>query len=151
MEKTMNRLIIALALSAALAGCNSSYSAAYQEGPAMSHSTSVGDVLTNAEGMTLYSFDKDSNGMSACTGQCAVNWPPFMAGTHAKAMDEWTLIKREDGSMQWAYDGKPLYLFIGDKAPGDVNGDGLKGVWHVVPAHESSMDGDATHDSGGAY
>jgi predicted lipoprotein with Yx(FWY)xxD motif len=47
-------------------------------------------------------------------------------------MDDWSLIKRDDGSMQWAYKGKPLYLWIKDGKPGERTGDGFKGVWHIA-------------------
>ncbi|WP_044873253.1 hypothetical protein [Pseudomonas sp. LFM046] len=89
-------------------------------------------MLVDAKGMTLYTYDKDSDGKSACNGQCAQNWPPLMAEAGAKGDDEWSVIKRDDGSMQWAYDGKPLYTFVMDKKAGDVTGDGKMGVWHVA-------------------
>ncbi|MFC5694440.1 hypothetical protein ACFPU0_02560 [Pseudomonas sp. GCM10022186] len=89
-------------------------------------------MLVDANGMTLYTYDKDSDGKSACNGQCAQNWPPLMADANAKAEGEWSVVKRDDGSMQWAYDGKPLYTFVMDKKAGDVTGDGKMGVWHVA-------------------
>jgi len=89
-------------------------------------------VLVDAKGMALYTYDKDAAGVSNCTGQCAQNWPPLMAEAGAKAEGEWSLVKRDDGTLQWAYDGKPLYTFINDKQPGEVTGDGKMGVWHVA-------------------
>ncbi|MDH4558770.1 hypothetical protein E8F11_26980 [Pseudomonas sp. BN417] len=89
-------------------------------------------MLVDAKGMTLYTYDKDADGKSACNGQCAQNWPPLMADASAKAEGEWSVVKRDDGSMQWAYDGKPLYTFVMDKKAGDVTGDGKMGVWHVA-------------------
>lgn len=100
--------------------------------PAMTGKTSAGQALVNAKGMTLYTFDKDSSGKSACNGGCAANWPPLMAKKGAKAMGEYSVVTRDDGSAQWAYDGKPLYTFIKDKKAGDAKGDGLMGVWHVA-------------------
>ena len=97
-------------------------------GPAMEKD----GMLVDAKGMTLYTYDKDADGKSACNGQCAQNWPPLMAEAGAEADGEWTVVKRDDGSMQWAYDGKPLYTFVMDKKPGDVTGDGKMGVWHVA-------------------
>lgn len=90
------------------------------------------DMLTDDKGMTLYTFDKDGMGMSACTDACAQNWPPLMADMGGKAMGDYSVIKRPDGSMQWAYKGKPLYLWSKDAKPGDTTGDGFKGVWHVA-------------------
>ncbi|MCY1412534.1 Secreted repeat [compost metagenome] len=90
-------------------------------------------MLVDAKGMTLYTFDKDSDGKSACNGQCATNWPPLMAAEGAKADDDdWTVVTRDDGGKQWAYYGKPLYTFIQDQKPGDKTGDGKMGVWHIA-------------------
>jgi predicted lipoprotein with Yx(FWY)xxD motif len=83
----------------------------------------------------LYTFDKDTGGKSVCTGECAKNWPPLEAKAGDKAEGKWTIIKRDDGMMQWAYGGKPLYYFMKDKAPGDMTGDKMKDVWHVVREH----------------
>ncbi|MFU2328317.1 Secreted repeat [compost metagenome] len=92
-------------------------------------------MMVDHKGMTVYTFDKDSGGKSMCNDDCAKNWPPMMAPAGAKAEGKFTPIKRDDGTMQWAYDGKPLYTFVKDKAPGDMTGDKMKDVWHVV--HES--------------
>ena len=89
-------------------------------------------MLTDAKGMTLYTFDNDEGGVSACYDQCAANWPPLVAPEGAAAEGEYGLVQRTGGSMQWTYDGKPLYLWINDKAPGDVTGDGVNDVWHVA-------------------
>lgn len=92
-----------------------------------------GKVLTNAQGMTLYTFDKDAAGKSACNGPCAGNWPPLMAAANAKAEDGYSIITREDGSKQWAYKGKPLYTWKNDKKPGDITGNGfLNNAWHIA-------------------
>ena len=83
--------------------------------------------------MTLYVFDKDSGGKSACNGPCATNWPPLMAAGSAMAMADYAVIARDDGSKQWAYKGRPLYTWHNDKAPGDITGDGfLNGAWHIA-------------------
>ena len=89
-------------------------------------------VLTNAAGMTVYTFDKDSGGKSACNGGCATNWPPLTAAATAKPAGDLTVITREDGAKQWAYKGKPLYLWSKDQKPGDKTGDNLNNAWHVV-------------------
>jgi predicted lipoprotein with Yx(FWY)xxD motif len=92
-----------------------------------------GKVLTNEKGMTLYVFAKDSGGKSACNGKCASNWPPLAAAAGTAAEGAYSVIKRDDGSMQWAYKGKPLYTWIKDKKPGDITGDGvLNGAWHIA-------------------
>jgi predicted lipoprotein with Yx(FWY)xxD motif len=102
--------------------------------PAKTMDTSLGKVLTDQKGMTLYTFDKDEKGKSNCYDQCAVNWPPFKAEAGAAPEGEWTIVDRTDGTKMWAYDGKPLYLWIKDTKPGDVTGDGVGDVWHVVKA-----------------
>ncbi len=91
-----------------------------------------GGKLVDHEGMTLYTFDKDSAGKSACNDQCAVNWPPLAADADSSAEGNWTVVTRDDKTRQWAYDGKPLYTFKSDKKAGDVEGDGKGGVWHVA-------------------
>lgn len=90
-------------------------------------------MLTNAAGMTLYTFDKDEAGAgkSACNGPCAANWPPLAAGD-AKAMGDYMVITRDDGAKQLAYKGKPLYLWAKDQKPGDKTGDGFNNVWRVA-------------------
>jgi predicted lipoprotein with Yx(FWY)xxD motif len=92
-------------------------------------------MMVDHKGMTLYTFDKDSGGKSMCNDECAKNWPPMMAPAGATATGKWSVIKRDDGTSQYAYDGKPLYTFVKDKKPGDMVGDNMKDVWHVM--HES--------------
>ncbi len=92
-----------------------------------------GTMLTDMRGMTLYTFDRDAGEKSACNGPCATNWPPLMATADSKAMGKWSVIARDDGSKQWAYAGKPLYVFAKDTKPGDTTGDGfLNGAWHTA-------------------
>jgi predicted lipoprotein with Yx(FWY)xxD motif len=94
----------------------------------------TGGVLVNATtGMTLYTYDRDvaGSGRSNCNGDCAMAWPPMLAGG-ATPSGAFTIITREGGERQWAYKGKPLYLFSGDVNPGDNNGNGVNGVWKVA-------------------
>ncbi len=115
-------------------------SAAYAADPAKTMETSLGLVWTDANGMTLYTFDNDTRGAaaSACAGQCIENWPPFLADAGAMADGAWTLVDvvDKDGATKqmWAYDGWPLYLWVKDEKPGDVTGDMVGGVWHVAKA-----------------
>jgi len=93
----------------------------------------TGGILTDAKGMTLYTFDNDKEpNKSACTGNCLNNWPVLKAGATAKDMGDWKVITRDDGTKQWAYKGKPLYYFSMDKAAGDKAGEGRGMVWHVA-------------------
>jgi predicted lipoprotein with Yx(FWY)xxD motif len=90
-------------------------------------------MFVTAKGMTLYTFDKDSAGKSACNGPCAANWPPALVADDAKAMGPWTIVSRDDGLKQWAYNGKPVYAFAKDAKVGDKAGDGfLNGAWHIA-------------------
>ncbi|MEW6415911.1 MAG: hypothetical protein AB1482_11720 [Pseudomonadota bacterium] len=91
-------------------------------------------VLTNSAGMTLYTFDKDiaGSGKSVCNGECAAKWPPLVAGPYDASSGDYSVITRDDGTMQWAYKGKPLYLWIKDQKPGDTTGDGVNNVWRTA-------------------
>ena len=126
----MRRLLIALAM-ATLAAC-STYEGMMAK-PAAPTKTMDG-VLTNGAGMTLYTFDRDvaASGKSVCNGPCATNWPPLMAAADSKASGDYTIITRDDGGRQWAYKGKPLYLWVKDAKPGDKTGDGFVNAWRVA-------------------
>lgn len=88
--------------------------------------------LVDGQGMTLYTYGKDSEGQSNCTQECADIWPPLVASEDATGSGDWSLVTRDDGTQQWAYDGKPLYTYVKDTKPGDTTGDTLMGVWHVA-------------------
>jgi predicted lipoprotein with Yx(FWY)xxD motif len=100
-------------------------------------------VLVTPAGMTLYTFDRDpvAGGRSACAGPCAANWPPLRASAEDRAGGDFSILVREDGSRQWAYKGKPLYLWMKDQKPGDKSGDGLNKVWHLVQQESSASAG----------
>lgn len=93
-----------------------------------------GDVLTDARGMTLYTFDKDEGmpGRSACEGPCAQNWPAVAAPPDASPVGDFTTVTRQDGSRQWAFRGKPLYRYAHDAFVGASFGDGADTVWRVA-------------------
>jgi len=92
-------------------------------------STSLGKILVDAQGRSLYLFKKDAGTKSTCSGACAASWPPLIAkgkptaGGGAQASMLGT-VRRDDGTMQVTYHGHPLYLFAGDQQPGQVNGQG---------------------------
>ncbi len=89
-------------------------------------------VLTDTKGMTLYIFVQDEPGKSNCNGPCAEFWPPLMADAGADAADKFSVITREDGSKQWAYKDRPLYLFARDEKTGDTMGEGVFDAWLVA-------------------
>lgn len=87
--------------------------------------------LVNQQDMSVYTFDKDKSKESVCYGMCAEKWPPVLAQSTYSA-GRFSTSKRKDGNLQINFDSKPLYLWIGDKKPGDISGDGVKSVWHKV-------------------
>jgi predicted lipoprotein with Yx(FWY)xxD motif len=91
-------------------------------------------ALVGPNGMSLYTFDKDEagSGKSACNGPCSANWPALAAASGDQAQGEYSIIRREDGTSQWAYKGKPLYFWVKDAKPGDRSGDGVNQVWHLA-------------------
>ena len=126
----LRRLLIVLA-AVTLAACSTMQGMGYgTPGP----TKTVDGVLTNSAGMTLYTFDRDAagSGKSVCNGQCAALWPPLMAAGDAKADGDYTIVTRDDGGKQWAYKGKPLYLWVKDTKPGDRTGDGVNNVWRLA-------------------
>lgn len=93
----------------------------------------IGQVIASAKnGLTLYTFRNDAKNSSNCYNDCATAWPPFTASASAKPNGALGIIKRKDGTRQWALNGKPLYFWAGDSERGDVTGDGVGGVWDAV-------------------
>ncbi len=101
--------------------------------------SSLGVILVEGQGHTLYALTMDSPGVSTCEGNCLQNWPPLMAngtptvgdGVQAALLGT---ITRSDGGTQVTYNGKPLYTYAGDLAAGDLTGQGKGGVWFAVTA-----------------
>ncbi len=93
-----------------------------------------GKYLTDFQGLTLYTFDKDTKGASNCSGQCLTVWPFYTSGATAESIlpTNITVITRSDNTKQFAWKGKPLYYYVQDHTAGDINGDGVDGVWHIV-------------------
>ena len=108
----------------------------------------LGKILTDADGNTVYLFEKDENGMSNCSGGCAAEWPPVTTSGSAKAgsgADDSLLgtVKRDDGSEQVTYDDHPLYTYSGDTKPGDTNGNGLElygAEWYAMTPDGSNAE-----------
>jgi len=125
---------IALAASAATmiiaSGCANMYAPAAPAAPAMLS----GGALVAPNGMTLYTFDKDTagSGKSTCNGPCAALWPPMMAGASDQPTGAYSVVTRDDGSRQWAYKGKPVYFYKPDQKAGDRTGDNFRDVWHII-------------------
>ena len=93
--------------------------------------TRKGMIFVNLDGMTLYTFDRDTSGnKSTCDGKCTERWRPLAAADDAEAKGDFTVITRSDGSKMWAYRYRPLYTSQSDQAPGDVYG--FDPHWHVA-------------------
>lgn len=89
--------------------------------------------LIDPAGRTLYSYDPDGTaGVSRCEGPCAAVWPPYVVDPGTQPAGDYGVALRAGGARQWVYLGRPLYLFAGDAKPGDHDGDGVNGTWHMV-------------------
>src|SRR3954454_6483647 len=117
---------------------------------------SLGTILVDSRGRTLYLFKKDKGTKSACFGACATNWPPLRATkpsvssglTASKA----ATTKRSDGKPEVTYNGHPLYLFAGDQKAGDTSGQGVNafgGSWFAVSPAGTQVSGKAPSSSSG--
>ncbi|WP_144394187.1 hypothetical protein [Pleionea sediminis] len=95
-------------------------------------SGALDDSQTIKSGFALYVFDNDDTDESNCNGSCAVNWPPLYAFPGVTPKENFSIIERDDGSLQWAFKGQPLYYFAGDSSASDTNGDQAGGTWHLA-------------------
>ena len=140
------RLLVAAAAVAVLAAAvffllPTATHAAQAKGATVSTAkTSLGRILVDSRGRTLYLFGKDKRGESACSGQCAANWPPLVTSgkprvTNGARASLLGTTKRADGRMQVTYNHHPLYTFVKDTKKGQTNGEGIQafgGTWYVV-------------------
>src|SRR5687767_9001407 len=106
-------------------------------------SNTLGDILVDGNGKTLYFFTKDVSGESKCIDGCLSDWPVYYApdlvpGAGIDAAD-FSTITRSDGTPQTAYKGWPLYYYAGDNAGGDTNGEAVGNVWFVAKPNYSIM------------
>ena len=119
--------------------------------------TSLGRILVDSRGRTLYLFGRDRNGKSACSGQCASFWPPLItsgkprvtSGARASLMGT---TKRADGRLQVTYDHHPLYTFVKDTKAGQTNGEGVNAfgaTWNVVSPAGAKVTKPTTSTGGG--
>jgi predicted lipoprotein with Yx(FWY)xxD motif len=128
--------VAVVAALAALAVGGAAFAQAVNPIVQVRYDATYGYYLTNAAGMTLYTFSNDTNGKSNCNGGCAAAWPPLEADSATIAPlnvpGSFSVITRDDGSKQVAYNGKPLYTFRSDTKPGDVAGQAFHDVWWVA-------------------
>lgn len=128
--KAILKTVCIIGLAHSLIACASSSDSYYSSNKYADKK--VETVLTNNSGMSLYTFDKDTAKNSNCNGNCAALWPPLLVKEGEQKPTSYTQIKRNDGSLQWAFNGQPLYTWVRDTKPGDITGDGVKGVWHLA-------------------
>jgi predicted lipoprotein with Yx(FWY)xxD motif len=146
------------AASSAAAAASASESAAPSAGAAVgeidAEDSSLGKILVDDQGMTIYFFSTDSENKSSCTGDCLANWPPVVADTTPEAGGDVTAtlgtFMRDDGTSQLTVNGFPAYYFAGDSKAGDTNGQGLFIKWYVVGADGNAIMAKA-QASGGKY
>src|SRR4051812_12077038 len=112
--------------------------------------TGLGRIIVDRRGRSLYLFEKDNRGRSACSGVCAVYWPPLLTsgrsiGIEGAKPSLLGSIRRADGSRQVSYAGHPLYFFSGDSRRGQTNGEGLQDFgagWYVLTPSGNKIDRD---------
>src|SRR5437764_10688915 len=156
----LKRIVLGAALAVALAAAGVAAAAAVTHqniasssataGRLMLHHTKIGNVLATSSRRTVYLFEKDKHGRSACYGQCATYWPPLL--THGKPVArpgaKQSLLgttRRANGSQQVTYGGHPLYRFVLDRKPGQTKGEGLQdfgGGWDVVSPAGKKIESD---------
>jgi predicted lipoprotein with Yx(FWY)xxD motif len=135
-EGAMPRKTVLCAMTLVLALVVAGIASADHHAIKVSEKAGIGKFLTDAKGMTLYIFKKDSPGKSACAGPCVEKWPLYymesVAAPAGVTAGDFKTITREDGKKQTTYKGWPLYYFVGDKASGDATGQGVGGNWYVA-------------------
>ncbi|MFD5032298.1 hypothetical protein ACFWM0_18060 [Streptomyces sp. NPDC058405] len=120
---------------------------------------SLGKILVNGEGRTLYLFEADKKNTSTCTGACVKTWPPLIvtgeptAGSGGVKKSLLSTTTRDDGARQVTYNGHPLYTFVGDHKAGDTNGQGdtdFGANWYVLDT-AGKKNTTPQQDTGGLY
>jgi len=91
----------------------------------------VGPYLTDVKGSTLYTYGNDKSGVSNCSGSCLTTWPAYQSAKDTSTVTNVTVIKNADGTLQYAYKGQPLYLFVTDTKPGQITGNNVAN-FHVA-------------------
>ncbi|MDO8733157.1 MAG: hypothetical protein Q7L55_11420 [Actinomycetota bacterium] len=151
------KAVAALAFTIGLvAAGTASVTAASQ--PVHTGTTSVGKVLVNAKGKTIYLFAADTAGKSSCNGACAQAWPPVLAtaktlGHSVDVKAKLSVIKRSDGKTQLAVNGLPAYTYSGDTAAGQAHGQGMNasgGLWWVIAPSGAPIKSTGSSSSGSA-
>jgi predicted lipoprotein with Yx(FWY)xxD motif len=152
------RLLSSLVIAASLLGVTLAAGAA-TTAPTVSaaRNSMLGEILVGAGGRTLYGTTADPSGKVACTGGCAARWLPLVVAAHIRPHAGRGVVaallgtvERPDGRRQVTYRGHPLYLFSGDARAGQVNGQGLRGEWHVLSPSGAAVTASPSGSAGSA-
>ena len=143
-------ILIAIVLTAAVAGLSRAAAATQSSTTVSSATSKLGRILVDSRGRTLYLFEKDKRGHSACAGACATYWPPLLTRgkpTAARAAKQALLgtTRRADGTTQVTYAGHPLYRFVQDTNPGQTSGQDLHDFgagWYVLAPAGTKIESD---------
>jgi predicted lipoprotein with Yx(FWY)xxD motif len=143
-------IVLAVVASAAMGAGVASGGSSARPAAVAGGSSALGHIIVDSRGHTLYLFEKDRRGASACSGACLVYWPPLLTGgtpTAIKGAEHGLLgsIRRGDGTRQVTYAGHPLYRFFGDTKRGQTNGEGLKdfgAAWYALMPSGKKIDRD---------
>jgi predicted lipoprotein with Yx(FWY)xxD motif len=129
---TMSAFVAAAGVAVAAAGTNAATVFS-------TRNSALGKILVSAGGRTLYRSSSEKRDRIECIGSCAVTWPPLVISARAKPIAGPGItgsllgtVKRPDGRLQVTYGGLPLYLYSGDTKAGEVNGQGVGGIWHAI-------------------
>ena len=145
-------LLVALVLAAAVVGLGRAGAATHGGATVSTATSKLGRILVDSRGRTLYLFEKDTRGHSACAGTCAVYWPPVLTRAaptagHDAQQSLLGVIRRVNGTRQVTYAGHPLYRFVEDTKPGQTNGQDLHDFgagWYVLSPAGTKIERDGS-------
>jgi predicted lipoprotein with Yx(FWY)xxD motif len=131
--------VVPFVVALALAGATAAWAVTGAVTVKAAKNTTLGSIVVNAHGLTLYHLTSEKAGKIGCTGACAKEWPPLLVSGSAKPVagsgvvaTKLGTVKRPDGTVQVTYAGAPLYRFDGDTTAGQAKGEAVGGVWFAV-------------------
>jgi predicted lipoprotein with Yx(FWY)xxD motif len=145
-------ILIAIVLTATVVGLSRAAAATERSATVSTATSKLGRILVDSSGRTLYLFEKDSHGHSACAGTCATYWPPLLSKgkpTDGRAAKKTLLgiTRRADGTTQVTYAGHPVYRFVQDAKPGQTNGQDLHDFgagWYALGPAGTKIESDGS-------
>lgn len=145
-------VVIAIVLAATVAGLAQARAGTHGGATVSTAASKLGRILVDSRGRTLYLFEKDARGRSACAGTCAGYWPPLLTRAEPTAGHNTKrallgVIRRSNGTRQVTYAGHPLYRFVQDTRAGQTNGQGLRDFeagWYVLSPAGTKIESDGS-------